>query len=542
MTMPGAAQLLSRIKTPHLNEKPLHVLLIENERGDAQLYIHALQQDGFTVRAEVAQTREEFRTQLSSNTYDIILADHRPMASTGLEALEYLRQKRCDVPVIIVTGRLDEEAAVGCIKAGATDYILKAELWRLPLAVRRAVDERALRERRIRVEQALSLEQRLRQSGQMEAVGRVAGGLAHDFNNLLTAILGYSDLLLERLPANSQLSRYAAEVKKASEQAFSLTRQLLAFSRQQVLAPQVLSLNAMVADMQKVLRPLMGEHIELVTQLEPQLGNVKADRGQIEQVILNLALNSRDAMANCGRLTIETANVELHDGHDMMVFEQSGVRAGTYVMMAISDTGCGMDAETQARIFEPFFTTKSKDQSAGLGLSTVYGIVKQSKGYISVRSEPGHGTTFKVYLSPAEEDSSQARSRPTFSTAPQRSETVLLVEDEDAVRELTRMTLLSKGYKVLEAASGEEALKICEGHSGPIHLMVTDVIMPNVSGQELAQRITTLRPETKVLYISGYTSGVLRRLQTSNPETAFLQKPFTRETLICQVRQMLDGG
>ena len=648
-------------KAPQLTEKPLHVLFIENDPGDVDLCIHALQQGGFAVRAEVVETREGLGTQLSSNAYDVIVADHRLMASTGMEALEYLRQERRDVPLIIVTGTLDEEAAIGTIKAGATDCVLKGGLWRLPVAVRRAVEERVVREERTRAEQALKaseerfrmlfernlagvysvaldgrildlnlacarmfgyasreeamnhtlwdvapsvaemqkliavvqkqktfidlevglrrtdgrpvwvlgsasliesedgksasiegtliditerkrLEQRLRQSAKMEAVGRLAGGVAHDFNNLLTAILGYSDLLLERLPSDSQLSRYATEVKKAGEQAFSLTRQLLAFSRQQLLAPQALNLNAVVTDMQKMLRRLMGEDIELVTLLEPQLGKVKADPGQIEQVILNLALNSRDAMANGGRLTIETSNIELGHDSDGMMLEQPNVRAGNYVMLAISDAGCGMDAETQTHIFEPFFTTKGKDQSTGLGLSMAYGIVKQSKGYISVQSEPGHGATFKVYLPRAEENLSQAGSGETLSNAPKGSETILLVEDEDAVRKLTRMALLTKGYKVLEAASGEEALKICTGHSGPIHLMVTDVIMPRVSGQELGRRLATLRPETKVLYTSGYTGGAIGWPEISNLETAFLQKPFTPETLTRQVREMLDAG
>jgi two-component system, cell cycle sensor histidine kinase and response regulator CckA len=659
MTMPGTAQVLS--KTPRLTEKPLQVLFIGDDRTDVDLCIRALEQDGFAVRVEVVETRGDFRTPLLSSTYDVILADHSLMPSAGMEALEVLRQERRDVPLIIVTGTWDEEAAVGCIKAGATDCILKGELWRLPLAVRRAVEERALREERAWAEQALQaseqryrmlfernlagvysvaldgrmldlnlacarmfgyvsreeamrhtlwdvtpsvaemqkiitlvrkqktltdlevclrridgtpvwvlgsaslvegedgkpasiegtliditerkrLEQRLRQSTKMEAVGRVAGGVAHDFNNLLTAILGYSDLLLEKLPASSQLSRYAAEVKNASERAFSLTRQLLAFSRQQVLAPQVLNLNVVVADMLKMLRRLIGEEIELVTHLEPQLWNVKADPGQIEQVILNLAMNSRDAMAKGGRLTLETSNIELRHGGDLTILEQPNVRAGNYVLLMISDTGCGMDGETQTRIFEPFFTTKGKDQSTGLGLSTAYGIVKQSKGYISVRSDPGQGTMFRVYLPRAEEKSSQARPREMLSHAPKGSETILLVEDEDAVRELTRMALATKGYKVLEAASGEEALKICEGHSGPIHLMVTDVIMPRVSGQELGRRLATLRPETKVLYISGYTGGAIGWPEISNWETAFLQKPFTPETLTRQVREMLDAG
>jgi len=659
MTLPSTAQVLS--ETPRLTEEPLQVLFIENDSKLVDLCVDVLQQNGFAVRAEVLETPEELGTRLASNAYDVVLADQTLIASAGIEVLDGLRHAGRDVPLIIVTGTLNEEAAMGCIQAGATDCILKGGLWRLPMVVRRVVEERTLREERARASEALRaseeryrtlfernlagvysvaldgrildlnlacarmlgyasreeamnhtlwdvapsvaemqklialvqkhktftdlevglrrtdgralwvlgsaslieggdgkpasiqgtliditerkrLEQRLRQSVKMEAVGRVAGGMAHDFNNLLTAILGYSDLLLEKLPAASQLSRYATEVKKASERAFFLTRQLLAFSRQQVLTPQVLNLNVVLADMQKTLRGLIGDDIELVTQLEPQLGNVKADPGQVEQIILNLALNSRDAMAKGGRLTIETANIEVPHGSDVMISAQPNLRAGSYVILVISDTGCGMDGETQTRIFEPFFTTKGKDQSAGLGLSVAYGIVKQSKGHISVRSEPRQGTTFKVYLPRAEEKSSHARLREPLSNAPKESETILVVEDEGAVRELTRMALAAKGYRVLEAASGEEALKICEEHSGPIHLMVTDVVMPRLSGQELARRLATLRPETKVLYISGYTGGAAGWPEISHLETAFLQKPFTPETLMRQMREMLEAG
>jgi two-component system cell cycle sensor histidine kinase/response regulator CckA len=648
-------------KAPRLTEGPLRVLIIENDPNDAELCILALRQDGLEVNPDVVQTAEEFRTRLSSKVYDVILADYTLPGWTGMDALKHVQQERCDVPFIIVTGTLGEEAAIACIKAGASDCVLKGRLPRLSVAVRRALEEKSLREERTRAEQALKasleryrllfernlagvysvaldgrmldlneacarmfgytsreramahtlwevapnvaemqmlialvqkqkgftdlevrlrridgrplwvlgsasliegedgkpaaiegtliditerkrLEEQLRQSAKMEAVGRLAGGVAHDFNNLLTAILGYSDLLLERLPGNSQLSRYAGEVKKAGERASSLTRQLLAFSRQQVLAPQVLNLNTVVADMQKMLRRLIGEDIELMTSLEPQLGNVKADPGQIEQVILNLAVNSRDAMPQGGTLTIETANLELNDGRDLMVFEQPSVRAGKYVMLAISDTGCGMDAETQTHIFEPFFTTKGKDKGTGLGLSTVYGIVKQSEGYISVRSEPGQGATLKVYLPCVKQESAEVKPREPPSTARQGSETILLVEDEDAVRELARVVLLAKGYKVLEAASGEEALKICEKHVGPIPLLVTDVIMPHISGQELARHVAALRPETKVLYMSGHTGGAIGRPEISDSESPFLQKPFSSETLTRKVRDMLDAG
>ncbi len=379
------------------------------------------------------------------------------------------------------------------------------------------------------------LEEQLRQSAKMEAVGRLAGGVAHDFNNLLTAIIGYSDILLEKLPPQSRLRRNATEVKKAGERASSLTRQLLAFSRQQVLAPQVLDLNAVVADMKKMLRRLIGEDIELVAIPEHGLGSVKADPIQIEQVILNLAVNARDAMPNGGKLTIETANVDL-DVADAL--EQVNVQPGPYVMLAVSDTGCGMDAETKANIFEPFFTTK--DQGTGLGLATVYGVVKQSGGYIWVDSEPGQGTRFKVYLRRVNEVVAAPSLRDALSAPHRGVETILLVEDEGAVRALARRLLRSKGYKVLEAKRSDEALMICEKHHGPIPLMLTDMVMPQMNGPELARRLVALHPEMKVLYMSGYTGGVIGRAKVLNSDAAFLQKPFTSETLTRKVREMLD--
>ncbi|HWT83147.1 MAG TPA: ATP-binding protein, partial [Candidatus Methylomirabilis sp.] len=333
------------------------------------------------------------------------------------------------------------------------------------------------------------LEAQLRQSAKMEAVGRLAGGVAHDFNNLLTAILGYSDLMLERLPSDSQLHRYVREVKKAGDRAASLTRQLLAFSRQQVLAPQILNLNSVVADTQKMLRRLIGEDIELVTVADPSLGSVKVDPGQVEQVILNLAVNSRDAMPSGGQLTIETTNMDLTGQEDIGFVEPSNVKPGPYVLLSVTDTGCGMEAEVQSHIFEPFFTTKDKDKGTGLGLSTVYGIVQQSGGHIAVRSEPDRGTAFKIFLPRVAEACAEAKGHESASQPGKGSETILLVEDEAAVRELARMVLLAKGYSVLEAASGEEALQISEQHRGSIPLVVTDVIMPHMSGQEMARRL-----------------------------------------------------
>jgi PAS domain S-box-containing protein len=381
------------------------------------------------------------------------------------------------------------------------------------------------------------LEDQLRQSQKMEAIGRLAGGIAHDFNNLLTVINGYSELTYQGLSADDPNRSNVEHIKQAGARAAALTGQLLAFSRRQVLALKVLDLNAVVTNMDKMLQRVIGEDIALATVLQPGLGRVKADPGQIEQVILNLAVNARDAMPQGGKLTIETKNVEL----DRTYADQHiAVQPGPYVLLAVSDTGCGMDKETQARIFEPFFTTKEKGKGTGLGLSTVYGIVKQSGGYIWAYSEPGRGATFKVYLPRVEEAVATVEPRALSAESQRGSETILLVEDEAGVRMLARTVLEAKGYTVLEARHSEEALALSGQHAGPIHLMVSDVVMPGMSGRELAERVKSARPNMKVLYVSGYTDDAVVRHGVLESGTAFLQKPFTPNALARKVRETLD--
>jgi two-component system, cell cycle sensor histidine kinase and response regulator CckA len=382
------------------------------------------------------------------------------------------------------------------------------------------------------------LEEQLRQAQKMEAVGRLAGGIAHDFNNLLMVIQGYADLLADRLPAGDPLRRNAEQIQMASQRATSLTRQLLAFSRKQMLAPKVLNIQTVVADMEKILRRLIGEDIQLETSSAADLGLVKADRSQIEQVIMNLAVNARDAMPQGGRLTIETANVEL----DSTCTHPPAVLApGQYVMLAVTDNGCGMDAETQAHIFEPFFTTKEKGKGTGLGLATVYGIVKQSGGYVWVYSEPGRGTSFKIYLPRIEEHQpTGTRDRQLDRSSLQRgSETILLVEDEKGVRELAREYLHMTGYTVIEAENGHTALELAAMHAGPIHLLMTDVVMPGISGRELAERVSQIRPGIKVLYMSGYTDQSVVHHGIIEDDAVLLQKPFTVITLASKLRELL---
>ncbi len=384
-----------------------------------------------------------------------------------------------------------------------------------------------------------ALEQQLQQSQKMEAIGRLAGGIAHDFNNLLMVISGYSEFLLDRLGPDPSLRGPAQEIAGASQRASSLTRQLLAFSRKQMLAPKILDLNGVVTENLKMLTRVIGEDIDLVMVPAPSLGAVRADAGQIDQVIMNLAVNARDAMPSGGKLTIETSNISLDEEYARF---HAPLRPGDYVMLAISDTGLGMDSETQSHIFEPFFTTKGP-KGTGLGLSTVYGIVKQSGGYIWVNSEPGKGTSFKIYLPRIAERAEPAQvvaSNEAAFTEP-GTETILLAEDEANLRYLARQFLEKQGYKVIEAADGAVAMQIAVAHEGVIHLLLTDVIMPGMNGRELAQRISEIRPQTKVLYMSGYTENVIGHNGTLDAGVRLLQKPFTLRDLKSKVREVLDS-
>jgi signal transduction histidine kinase len=386
-------------------------------------------------------------------------------------------------------------------------------------------------------EKAALLEQ-LRQSQKMEAIGRLAGGVAHDFNNLLTIIKGNSELSLMDLKEDDPVRENLKGVLRASGRATDLIRQLLAFSRRQILEMKVLDLNSLLMDLDKMLHRLIGEDIELVTLPCKDLGRIKADAGQIEQVILNLAVNSRDAMPSGGRLTIETANVELDEEYAR---RHVAVIPGRYVMLSVSDTGAGMTPEVRDRVFEPFFTTKETSKGTGLGLSTVYGIVKQSGGNIWVYSEPGKGATFKIYLPRVDEPLGEmVREKAEEGGIPRGSETVLIVEDDDDVREVAVQILKTQGYRVLETSNGSDAFRCGEQEAGPIHLMVTDVVMPGMNGPELAKRLIPLRPEMKVLYISGYTDNAIVHHGVLEKGVNYIQKPFTVEGLARKVRDVLD--
>ena len=634
--------------------RPLRLLLVEDNDADAELNVAMLKRAGYSLSYDLADSPSVFEQRLAQTHYDLILSDHNLGNWTGVDALDLLRKSGQDIPFVIVTATLGDEAAVDYVKSGATDYVLKHRLQRLPVAVGRALREKAHREETARLQEVIlcakrdweltfdavpelvlildqdgivqrvnravadmlglpflqiigkpcwevihgtsepCLEcphQRSRESGQMErgdleeprwkkafdalctplrgpdgtvrgsvialrditerrqlasqlaqvqkleAIGRLAGGIAHDFNNLLGVVTGFSDLALESLEPETPLYSRIEEVKKAGERGISLTRQLLAFSRQQVLEPRVLCLSDIVSDTVNMLQRVLGEDIVMSTLLAPQLGSVKADPSQIEQVLMNLAVNARDAMPTGGKLTIETSNIYLDEAY---VQQHVVGQPGPYVLLAVSDTGVGMDAATQARVFEPFYTTKEKGKGTGLGLSTVYGIVKQSGGYIWLYSEPGRGTTFKIYLPRVDGVAEEELIREKHAAVPAGGETVMLLEDEPALRELVREWLTGAGYTVLEAKSGAEALEISQSHAGSIHLLLTDVVMPGMSGRELAERLTRSRPDMRVLYVSGYTNNAIVHHGVLELGVAFLQKPFTRATLAQKLRETLD--
>ena len=640
---------------------PLRLLVVDDAIEHAEMVVEFIRSGDAWPDAE-AETAVSYELALDAfdrRSFDVAFFDYSLGARDGVSLLREVRQRGIHTPVIVLTGRGAEEVAVEAMKAGAADYLSKANLsvealesairhalalhagelqrWQAEAALRASEERfRALvenssdalllidvegrvtyltpsserhlgwkREQMInrsifdfvhpddrdlvghRMAEAIEhplrpisqevrfqhadgewrimegvgvnrlgdpsvgaivvnvrdvtdrrrLEDQLRQSQKMEAVGQLAGGVAHDFNNLLTAILGYCSLMLDEVPQEDPLRPDLMEIQAAGERAAALTRQLLAFSRRQMLQPQVVDINTLIRQLEKLLRRLISEDVELVTSLAGDLPPVRVDPASIEQILVNLAVNARDAMPVGGRLTFETQSVEIDEAYAL---KHVAMHSGTYVMLAIGDTGRGMDAATRARVFEPFFTTKEQGRGSGLGLATVYGIVKQSGGFIWVYSEVGHGTVFKVYLPPAK---TRAIPRPS-EMRPRESahgwETVLLVEDEDAVRALAREVLRRHGYIVLEARHGVDALRIAERHPDTIHLMVTDVVMPHMSGRELAERLSTVRPHMKVLFMSGYTDHALMHRELA-PGSAFLQKPFTPEVFARKVRHVLDS-
>jgi signal transduction histidine kinase len=462
---------------------------------------------------------------------DLIISDQALPGFDGLSALKVTRAKWPDLPFILMSGTVGEEFAIESLKSGATDYVLKDHRLRIVLAVRRAMEE---------VERKIAsrlLEQQFIQAQKMEVVGQLSGGIAHDFNNILGIIIGNNDYMMSNLGAADPLRKNAEEIQHAAERAAAVTRQLLVFSRNQVVQPLVLDLNEVVKDMDKMLSRLVDEHIELTVLLGKQLGRLKADSGYLGQLLMNLVVNARDAMPNGGKLVIETSNVKFDKD-----CPPPGMTPGNYVVLSVRDTGVGMTDEVKARLFEAFFTTKPKGKGTGLGLATCQTIAKQSNAHIQVESALGKGTTFKIYF-PRVDQPLHVTSRRLPSMAPARgTETLLIVEDESALRRMTSMALKNQGFTVLQAATGQEGLQVAAAHRGPpIALVVTDVVMPEMGGKVMAEWLKTSYPGIKILFTSGYADAAIVEHGELDPTVAFLPKPYTLATLAGKIREVLDG-
>ena len=538
--------------------KPLNspVLIVDDDEAQLKTLTDILEMED--LQAICCQTGQQALAICQEQEINVAILDLRLPDIDGMQLLKDLKSHNPEIKVIINTAYASLESAMAAINQEAFAYVRKmGDVEELLAHIHRALYEHMatyseLLERKVQerteallrangelkreISERQRIEEELRQAQKMEAIGRLAGGVAHDFNNILTAIIGNCDLILRRLDPDDKLYTDITQILRSGERAATLTRQLLTFSRQQVLQPVVLNLSTVVANMEDMLQRLIDETIVQSTILEPELSNIKADPGQIEQVIMNLVINARDAMPEGGQLTIETTNITLDE---VYANQHNQLKAGPYVLLKISDTGVGIDAETESRIFEPFFTTK-KD-GTGLGLATVYGIINQSGGHIDVQSRPGQGTTFSIYLPQVSEDVPNVQSDPQDNfPAIQPALTILLAEDETVVREMTSRTLNWRGYNVLEAANGDEALRIAKQHDGPIHLLLTDVVMPGgMSGSQLAQRVVQHYPDIKVLYTSGYTDDSIVRFGVQALEHAFLQKPFTPAILLDKIYQVL---
>ena len=520
--------------------QPLRFIHLESNPADAALIATTLRDAGILCQLKQAQTREEFLAALRQEGFSLILADTAVPGFDGATALSLARTLHPDVPFLFVSDTQGEEFAIDMMQHGATDYISKQRLGRLVPSIKRTLRELDERLERRRAEDALRVsEKQFRQAQKMEAVGRLAGGLAHDFNNLLTVIMGHSQVLLGELPSGNPIRAKIEEMQKAGERAASLIRQLMAFSRKQPLEPKILPMNSVVGNVESMLRRLIGEDIQLVIRPDPFNGHVKADPGQLEQVLMNLVVNARDAMPNGGLLAIETSQTELartpmHHLHPLPL--------GQYVKLTVTDTGCGMNADVLAHLFEPFFTTKEEHKGTGLGLSTVFGIVTTCGGGIDVWSQVGHGTTFDLYFPRVNPQAPTADATAPQGRLRQGSETILLVEDDSGVRNLVRHELVKTGYQVIEAKNGVEACLTATQQSYHVDLLLTDVVMPGMNGRELAQHLSVIKPNLRVLFMSGYLDDISVNSGMDPHRTTFLQKPFTPDLLLRTVRALLDSS
>jgi two-component system cell cycle sensor histidine kinase/response regulator CckA len=506
-----------------MNEKT-KILIVDDDPNLRKTLANIFNAKGY-LPLDVATGREALET-VEGEMPPVALIDIRLEDISGLDVMKGIKKFSPDTECILITGHASQATAIEAIHLGAYSYILKPyDIDQLLLTVQRAIEK-------------TKLEEQLRQAQKMEAVGTLAGGVAHDFNNILTTIIGNAHLALMDIGKDSPLREEIEEIKAAGERAAALTRQLLAFSRKQIAQPKILDLNELLAGLEKMLFRLIGENVEILIIPKPALWPVKIDPGQVEQVVMNLVINARDALPNGGKITVETANANLDENY----FRVHGIDAlpGSYVKLVVSDNGIGIDKETQEKIFDPFFTTKERGKGTGLGLSTAYGIVKQNNGFIWVYSEPGQGSTFKVYLPWVKGDVETQEIDQTSVGDIGSTEAVLVVEDDDALRKLVCKTLQQQGCKTLEAENGEDALKTCEEYEGPIQLIITDVVMPKMGGKEVVERLHLRYPQMKVIYMSGYTDNGIVFNNVLGSGINFIEKPFTPAVLAQKVREALD--
>jgi two-component system cell cycle sensor histidine kinase/response regulator CckA len=509
---------------------PLKILHLEDDPLDRELVRETLEAEGIRCEVACVETREAFIEALDRVVPGLILADYKLPSFDGLSAMEIAKEKVPEIPFILVSGTMGEEPAIEALRNGATDYVMKHRMARLVPAVLRA-----MREVDERVERA-GLQKQLVSAQRMEAVGLVTGGIAHDFNNALTGILGFSELLKVELKGKESALRDLDEIRRCAERASTLTRQLLTFARRQAMDPVMLDLNAVVGEAMRLLRKVVGARVDVEERLSETLPTVMADQGQIEQVLMNLCINSRDAMSGGGRIVVETSKLVIGPGN---LATCQGAPPGVYAVLSIADNGSGMDEEVRVRAFDPFFTTKSPDKGTGLGLPVVYGIVKQHKGFVTLVSEPGKGTTVRVCL-PAVEGAAAGSGAVSVESVRGGTETILLAEDDDMIRDLIVQILSGLGYKVMPAPDGREAVEMARG-AKDISLAIIDVVMPRMSGKETYEGLKGDRPGMKVIFISGYSPDSVRESMIMAPDTPFLQKPFGVTILAKKVREVLDA-
>ncbi|MDZ7721493.1 MAG: response regulator [candidate division KSB1 bacterium] len=524
----------------------IRVLVVEDSEDDALLVLRTLRRGGYEPDWLRVQTRKEMQSALKEREWDVVLSDYKLPRFDAPSALRVLFDSGLDIPFIVVSGTIGEEVAVDVMKAGAHDYFSKDKLMRLTSAIKREIQEAENRRRRLVAEQEREkLQEQLSQAQKLESIGRLAGGVAHDFNNMLNVILGHTEMLLDDLPRQSIWRASLEEIRKAAQRSADLTRQLLAFARKQTTTPKVIDLNDTIQGMLGMLRKLIGENIELVWQPSRKTGCVRMDPSQLDQILVNLCVNAHDAIDKVGSITITTDHVAFEKEDYSQNFD---IVPGDYMLLVVTDTGHGMSKETLAQIFEPFFTTKDVGKGTGLGLSTVFGVVKQNNGYIRVYSEPGQGTTFKLYFPECstQQDRHDVKEIPTASAPGE--ETILLVEDEPAILKMTGTLLERLGYNVLSAATPVEAIQLAGEYAkqlkeqktdNNIHLLITDVVMPEMNGRDLAAKLVDIYPDIKVLFMSGYTSEHISHQGMLENSVDFLQKPFSHKMIANKVREVM---